>query len=515
MSDESDFDAVVIGAGFGGLGAALRLAEGGAKVALCEALAYPGGCASTFTRRGARYETGATLFSGLGEGQFLRQLRDRYAPELRLDFPDPVVELRAPGLSLPIPKDRDVLINTLCALPGAPQARLRAFFAEQGRVAAGLWGLFNDPALLPPWDLGGFARLVGRAPGLVELLRLMGRPLSAAVRRHGLEGFLPLRIYLDAVCQITVQAASDEAEAPFAMAAMDYYFQGAGHVHGGIGQLAWALAHGVEAQGGHFYSACRVKSIRREAGRWAVEARDKTLRAPLVITNLLPQDLSALMGAASGAIPRLDRLGEDVAGGWSAAMLYLRIDPLACPRPEAHHVELVMDPARPFTHGNHLFCSVSAADEARADDGARTVTISTHVSIPELLALPAEGQGERMRQIHENMRQTLAALAPELHAGRRAEMTASPRTWQRFTRRAQGLVGGVPRRAGLHHYTNFWPSAVAPGLYLVGDSVFPGQSALATALGGHKLGAYLLRGRPAPSVSLSPRPADVSPRHDP
>ncbi|MEY3212550.1 MAG: hypothetical protein RIT28_3031, partial [Pseudomonadota bacterium] len=104
MGSEHEFDAVVIGAGFGGLGAALRLAEGGARVALCEALAYPGGCASTFSRRGARYETGATLFSGLGEGQFLRQLRDRYAPELRLDFPDPVVELRAPGLSLPIPK---------------------------------------------------------------------------------------------------------------------------------------------------------------------------------------------------------------------------------------------------------------------------------------------------------------------------------------------------------------------------------------------------------------------------
>lgn len=512
MGSETEFDAVVIGAGFGGLGAALRLAEGGARVALCEALSYPGGCASTFQRRGARYETGATLFSGLGEGQFLRQLRDRYAPELRLDFPDPVVELRAPGLHLPIPKDRDALVDALCALPGAPQARLRAFFAEQGRVAAALWGLFNDPALLPPWELGGLARLAGRAPGLMELLRLMGRPLGAAVRRHGLEGFTPLRVYLDAVCQITVQAASAEAEAPFAMAAMDYYFQGAGHVHGGIGQLAWALARGVEAQGGRFYSACRVKSLRREAGRWAVEARGETLRAPLVITNLLPQDLRGLLGAAPGAVPRLDALGEAVAGGWSAAMLYLRVDPAVCPRPEAHHLELVMDPDRPFTHGNHLFCSVSAADEDRADDGARTVTISTHVSMPELSALTPEGQGARMRQIHETMRQTLAAMAPALRAGQREEMTASPRTWQRFTRRSQGLVGGVPRTAGLHHYTSFWPRAVAPGLYLVGDSVFPGQSALATALGGHKLGAYLSRGRPSPSASLMPRPADVSPR---
>ena len=37
------FDALVIGAGFGGLGAALTLASAGARVGLVEALTYPGG----------------------------------------------------------------------------------------------------------------------------------------------------------------------------------------------------------------------------------------------------------------------------------------------------------------------------------------------------------------------------------------------------------------------------------------------------------------------------------------
>jgi phytoene dehydrogenase-like protein len=55
-------------------------------------------------------------------------------------------------------------------------------------------------------------------------------------------------------------------------------------------------------------------------------------------------------------------------------------------------------------------------------------------------------------------------------------------------------VGGVPRRAGLHNYEGIWPAPVAPGLYLVGDSVFPGQSTLATAIGGQRVARRILAG---------------------
>jgi phytoene dehydrogenase-like protein len=51
-------DVLVIGAGFGGLGTALTLGQGGAKVLVCEALRYPGGCASTFSRGGFRFDAG-------------------------------------------------------------------------------------------------------------------------------------------------------------------------------------------------------------------------------------------------------------------------------------------------------------------------------------------------------------------------------------------------------------------------------------------------------------------------
>ena len=86
--------------------------------------------------------------------------------------------------------------------------------------------------------------------------------------------------------------------------------------------------------------------------------------------------------------------------------------------------------------------------------------------------------------IQDHMRATLRARAPELVEATVHEMPGSPRTFERFTGRDFGYVGGIPRRVGFHHYRELTNPPIWPGLWLVGDSVFPGQSTLATALGG-------------------------------
>lgn len=95
-------------------------------------------------------------------------------------------------------------------------------------------------------------------------------------------------------------------------------------------------------------------------------------------------------------------------------------------------------------------------------------------------------------EVQRRLAETLRKRAPEWEVELLYDATASPRTWERFTSRPEGLVGGVPRRSGLAHYKGVLPSPVRPHLYLVGDSVFPGQSTLATALGGVKTAERVL-----------------------
>jgi phytoene dehydrogenase-like protein len=485
-------DVVVIGAGFGGLAAALRLAELGARVVLCETLRYPGGCASTFTRSGYQFEAGATLFSGLGEGQLFSHWNDKWDLGVRFDPLDPLVEMRTPHWSLAVPPDREAFVSRFCELPYADHEAVRAFFSTQHRIADALWKLFDDPSLLPPLTGRSVLRHLGRTPSYGPVLRWMGRPLSGAVAHHGLAGWEPLRVYLDAVSQITVQASSSDAEAPFAMAAMDYFFRGTGHVHGGIGSLAWGLSEAIERAGGEVLFANRVKGIRRDGNRWCVQTRNEDMLTETVVANVLPQSLATMTAPQlNGALRDVE---SSVESGWGAAMLYLAIDADAVDNADAHHLQLVDDESEPFTEGNHVFCSISALDEnERAPGDQRTVTVSTHVPMSKLHDRTPEDQGSYIATVQNRMRQTLRRRAPELLDHRQFEMTASPRTFARFTGRHLGYVGGVPRRVGLHHYRPraLWPREAAPGLYLVGDSVLLGQSTLAVALGGARTAEHL------------------------
>ena len=283
-----EYDAAVIGTGFGGLAAALELASAGASVVLFERLNYPGGCASTFTRGGRRFESGATLFSGFNEGQLFNRLIKDHGMSVDVDMLDPLVTLRTDDFTLSVPADRHELVRRLCAMPGSNADALTRFFDFQEAVADTLWALFDDPALIPPFGTPELLRHIKRSSRYLRLLPLIGRPLADVLRRFGLEHFTPLRTYLNAVCQITVQAGIEEAEAPFALAAMDYYFRGTGHVTGGVGVLAWEMARAFERLGGTIHFTDEVQGVSRADDRWIVTSRRRTVEARVVIANLLP-----------------------------------------------------------------------------------------------------------------------------------------------------------------------------------------------------------------------------------
>ncbi|MEM1024515.1 MAG: FAD-dependent oxidoreductase [Myxococcota bacterium] len=476
------YDVIVVGAGFGGLGAALTAAERGARVLLLESLNYPGGCASTFQRSGYAFEAGATLFSGFGPGQLFHDWMERHGMSVSIDFMDPVVHFRTPSWSLDVSRNRTDFFRSLASLPDTPMESIVQLERAQRQVADVLWELLDNPDELPPMKPSALLAHLRRSPRYLMLLPYLGRSLGACLQAWGVPETSGLRTYLNALCQITIQCSAEEAESTFALGTMDYYFRGTGHVRGGIGRLAWAFVETIQGLGQDVLLAHRVKCIRREEGEWVVEARGRRFRGAKLLANLLPADLERLRNDVPDT--RMEALQQRVEAGWGAAMLYWVVEPPpSSSEGGPRHYELVQDEALPLTDGNHLFVSISGEeDEGRAPEGLRTVTTSTHVHMARL----QEEGGRYVAEVQERMRQGLGALLPDWWQRRRFEMTASPRTFQRFTGRSQGFVGGIPRRRSLQHYSGVFPRPVEDGLYLVGDSVFPGQSTLATAIGGRR-----------------------------
>ena len=61
------YDVIIIGGGLGGLTAGSKLAKDGKKVMLVEQHNIPGGCATTFKRRGYTMDVGLHETDGLNE----------------------------------------------------------------------------------------------------------------------------------------------------------------------------------------------------------------------------------------------------------------------------------------------------------------------------------------------------------------------------------------------------------------------------------------------------------------
>jgi phytoene dehydrogenase-like protein len=489
----SDLDVVVIGAGFGGLAATLTLAEAGAKVALCETLSYPGGCASTFTRDGYQFESGATLLSGLAAEQLFGRWIANYQMPLQLSWMDPLLSLRTPDVTIDISRRREDLVEQLCALPHAPVEDLQRFFAAQRRVASTMWALFDNPTQLPPVTLRQIPGHLGRLHTYAALVPYVGRSLDDILHRFSLHDFRPLRSYLDALCQITLQCSAAVAEAPLAFAAMDYYYRGSAHIEGGIGKFAQAISDAAHKMGAAIHMSSRVKSVvRHPDDTWTVTTRRGALRARHVIANLHPGVLPKLVGETYQETARVAKLRQGLDKGYSAAMLYLiaKVPEQDCDD-AAHHIELVANANAPMINGNHIFISISSAAEARAPVGHRALTISTHLPLSTLQD-PATDIAAYTDAVQRQMRATFATGAPHWAKGVVHELTGSARTFERFVGRPGGAVGGAPRVAGLHNYRNMSALQAAPHLWLVGDSVFPGQSALAAAIGGLRTAHHVM-----------------------
>jgi len=463
-----EVDALVIGSGFGGLGAALQLAESGQRVVVCERLNYPGGCGGTFTHGGVRYEAGATLAMGLDEGDMFADIIADYGLDVDHAPLDPVVEVRDGAYTTALPRHPDGFAGVLREL-GAER-----FAREVEGVTRALRPLLRRPDLLPPLGIRNLLTHARALPDYLALLPVVGRSLAQRLRRHGLDSD-DLRHWLEPLCWVSVQTGVDEAEAPFAMAAIDALLRSAHHVRGGMGALAWGLVQAIRQAGGIVTFGNRVKGLRRERGGWVVETRRGPWRAPRVFANVLPQSLPTL---TDGEV-RLDRLARRIEGGYGAAMLYLQVEALDTLPPHAFHLNLVDDPARPYHEGNHVFCSVSAVGEDRGAEGRRTVVVSTH--------LPANADRLTVERVHRQMTATVERRAPEVWAAHQACMTASPRTFARFTARDRGYVGGIPRRKGPMSYRELWAPAPARGLHLVGDSVLLGQSTISAFVSGARI----------------------------
>jgi C-3',4' desaturase CrtD len=485
---------VIVGAGVGGLTTAAMLSKAGLDVTVLEAHVYPGGCAGTFYYQGYRFDAGATLAGGFKPGGPM----DRIARELELQWPahpnNPAMVVHLPdGSEIPRWTDERRWEERKAAF--GPEAM--GFWRWQERTADALWDLALRNPAWPPQSMAQTISLIGDGVSWLgsdfkralrpQLLQDALRPVS-----HNLNGASDrLRLFVDAQLLIAAQTTSPYANALYGASALDLPRQGVVHMDGGMGAIAETLVHAIEKFGGRVLYRQEVTNVLTENGRpKAVETKRKdTFPVDVLIFNLPPWNIKPLLG--DHLPPPLQDLPPHPIDGWGAFMVYVGLDGSAIPADYPLHHQIVA--RRPLAEGNTIFLSISPeGDLNRGPLGKRAITLSTHTNLEswwELHEKDRPAYDARKQVFMGLMLDAVEKVLPDIRSAAEVILPGTPVTFQRFTRRAWGWVGGFPQTS----LFRMWGPQLDANMWMVGDSIFPGQSTTAVALGGMRVARFVLK----------------------
>ncbi|MFN2211538.1 MAG: phytoene desaturase family protein [Anaerolineales bacterium] len=490
---------LVIGAGFGGLAAAAELSRQGYQVNVLEAHTYPGGSAGTFYHQGYQFDAGATLAGGFAPGAVM----DRISHHFNIDW-QPSMTSKAMLVHL---KDGTTVTRWTNSERWKEERIER--FGEQGEsfwdwqetTADVLW---NFALRLPPWPLQStedFSLLAknslawlktapfeGLQDGKISFLKDAFRTVSSHLP-HSAD---KLRWFVDGQLLISAQTTSGNANALYGSVALDLARQGVAIIPGGMGGMAKKLVAAIRNYGGEVLFHQEVmRVVKTQRGKFLVQAKQKhDLEADVVIFNMPPWNITRIL---KDSLPsRLRRLPEIPGPGWGAFMLYVGLDGSQIAQDLPLHHQVIMD--EPLGEGNSIFMSLSPEwDHSRAPQGKRALTISTHTNLAtwwRLFDTDRVAYEDRKEEYAQRLLEAAECVLPGLNTSAELILPGTPITFQRFTRRYKGWVGGFPQTS----LFSTWGPRLSPGLWMVGDAIFPGQSVPAVMLSGLRV-AQTVSGR--------------------
>ncbi|MBD2119940.1 C-3',4' desaturase CrtD [Trichocoleus sp. FACHB-262] len=471
---------VVVGAGIGGLTTAALLAHRGYQVLVLDQALVPGGCASTFKRRGFTFDVGATQVAGLEPGG----IHHRIFSELEIEPPeatpcDPACAVLLPGETEPIHVWRDPdqwRAERQRQFPGS-----KPFWQLLADLFRYSWAFQGRDPILPPRNIWDFWQLTKAVrPDTLLTLPHTFSTVGDALRGYRLADNLRLRTFLDLQLKLYSQVDAENTALLYAATALGVSQapHGLFHLQGSMQVLSDRLVQALERDGGRLLMRHSVEQIHVEAGVVkAVTIHNQktndvwTEPADQVVANVTVQNLVPLLGEAipSGYQQRVDKLPQ--ASG--AFVIYLGVDQSAIPEGCPPHLQFLYDYDGPIGENNSLFVSVSHPGDGRAPEGQATIVASSFTDPTLWWQCP---NYERLKQQYTET--AIARLGQFFHLTPENilhQESATPRTFAHYTGREQGIVGGIGQRVSTFGPFGFANRTPIQKLWLVGDSTHPGE----------------------------------------
>ena len=472
---------VVVGAGIGGLTAAALLAHRGCEVKVFDQAIVPGGCASTFQRRGFTFDVGATQVAGLEPGGIHHQIFD----ELGIELPaasecDPACAVFLPGERSPINVWRDPKkwkAERERQFPGSAP-----FWNFMKALFDYSWRFQQREPVLPPrnlWDMWQLASAV--RPETLLTVPFTFSTAGEILRGYGLHENRRLRTFLDMQLKLYSQTTADKTAVLYAATALGVSQapQGLSHLKGSMQVLSDRLTQSLEQNGGELHMRHQVGKIAVENGKSTLvevtNSKGKTWEESCdhVVANVTVQNLVRL--ARSKKMKGYKKRVENLPSASGAFVIYLGVEQSAVPEGCPPHLQFLYNYDGPIAENNSLFVSVSRPGDGRAPQGKATIIASSFTEVQQWYDCDEDGYKVMKENYTEEALSRLKDyfdLRPEhlVHVE-----AATPRSFETFTGREQGIVGGIGQRVPTFGPFGFATRTPISNLWLVGDSTHPGE----------------------------------------
>ena len=466
---------IVAGSGMGGMSAAALLANEGYRVAVLEAAHAPGGCSSSYYRQGYWFESGATTLIGFDEHQPLRYLEEQTGMEIPRIELRPAMQVYQNGTVIQRHKDLTSWIEEASNAFGNGSAQQR-FWKLAAEISDLVWKASLDNHFFPPESIADWAALL-RNNRIRDawILPYAFRSVGEVMRSFGVASPAFVQ-FVDEQLMITAQATAANTPFLFGAPALTYTNYSNYYVPGGLINMVQTISDFIERNGGDVRTKTPVRAISRKGTGYMVDTPKGKWEAPVVLSNIPVWNMAELTSREIRAY--FSEQSEHYQKAWGAyTMGVVTDDTYEGELPLHHQIHINGENKPEEIASDSVFVSLShPEDRRRAPDNSRVLNISTHTRPGQWYLSDAGAYERRAQAVSDYIIDQLERSLPGFSRNHiRKNFSATPLTWENWVYRKKGRVGGIPQDMSRSLFD--WMPAKTPfdGLYLCGDTVFPGQ----------------------------------------
>lgn len=468
----------------GGLSAGCLLAKAGYSVLILEAGHVAGGCSSSYYRKGYIFESGATTLIGFDQHQPMKLLEE----SLEIDIPKkrihPSMTVHQNGKQIVRWQEKERWVEEASVQFGEKEEQKR-FWELCFNLSDVVWRVSGINNFFPPKSISDVGRLLRNDLRDIWVLPYAIKSVKKTASDIGISNPEFYR-FLDEQLIISAQSESDQTPMLFGAPALTYTNYTNYYVPGGLIEMVNALKTNLEGNGGSLHVKEKVISIEHFEEFIDIQTeKGKCYRSRVLISNIPVWNMSDITHGAVMSYFQKESLKYEEAWG-AFTMGVVTDDPYPADMSLHHQVHIDKGGKIGGLSANSIFVSFSdREDEIRVKNNEeRVLNISTHAD-PDFWFGLNGSYDEQKNAVQEQIIQLLREKLPFFkQADIKLVFSSTPVTWSNWVYRKKGKVGGIPQsmdRSLMDWTPNQTPF---PGVYLCGDTVFPGQGIPGVTLSG-------------------------------